>query len=229
MPDSDPETLKRKPRNQSAIAKLPAKRTKVEDRNAPRTSAQAPPTSSWKNLTLADWLTVYAFVDEHPTARQGDVVRHFATLKSGALIFDQSTLSRKLRERPKMEARVNDNPSALSSKRPRVVTSPAVERALVLWVQRMEHNGESVTGPMLREKRRRLEEELGIPEEERLPGDGWIMSFCKTYNIREHHRHGEAGSVNTDSVEAERKRCQKILAQYAPQDRWNFDETSLFP
>ena len=41
-----------------------------------------------KNLTLADWLTVYDFVDEHPKATQGDIVRHFATLKSGALIFD---------------------------------------------------------------------------------------------------------------------------------------------
>jgi hypothetical protein len=178
--------LKRKPRDQSTIAKPPVKRKKTEDRNAPCTSAQAPPVTSRKNLTLADWLTVYAFIDQHSTVRQGDVVRHFTTLQSGALIFDQSTLSHKLRERPKKEARVNDNPSALSSKRPRVVTSPQVERALILWVQQMEHNGESVTGPMLREKRQRIEEELGIPEEERLPGDGWIVSFCKTYNIREH-------------------------------------------
>ena len=117
MPDLDPETLKCKPCNQSAIAKLPAKWTKVEDRNAPQTSAQAPPASSWKNLTLTDWLTVYAFVNEHPTARQGDVVRHFATLKSGTLIFDQSTLSCKLRERPKMEARINDNSSVKQPKR----------------------------------------------------------------------------------------------------------------
>jgi hypothetical protein len=82
-----------------------------------------------------------------------------------------------------MEAHVNDNPSALSSKRPHVVTSPQVEHALILWVEWMEHNGESVTGPMLQEKCRRIEEELGIPEKERLPGDGWIVSFCKTYNI----------------------------------------------
>jgi hypothetical protein len=168
-------------------------------------------------------------MDTHPTASQADVVRHFTTLKSERLIFDQSTLSRKLRERPKLEARVHDNPTALSSKRPRIVTCPKVERALVLWIQHMEAIGETVTGPMLQEKRKRFEEELKVPEVERLTGDGWVASFCKTYRIREHRRHGEAGSVNTSAVEMEHKRCQKILAQYAPRDRWNFDETSLFP
>ncbi|KIJ59005.1 hypothetical protein HYDPIDRAFT_177950 [Hydnomerulius pinastri MD-312] len=75
---------------------------------------------------------------------------------------------------------------------------------------------------MLWEKRRRFEEELQIPEKERLLGEGWLQSFFKTYKIWEHCWHGEAGSVNMDTV-------QKILAQYALRDQWNFDETSLFP
>ncbi|KIK11434.1 hypothetical protein PISMIDRAFT_122719 [Pisolithus microcarpus 441] len=70
---------------------------------------------------------------------------------------------------------------------------------------------------------------MQVPETERLPGEGWVASFCKTYNIREHQRHGEAGSVNLTNVEAEQKQCQKILAQYAPWDHWNFDKTSPFP
>ena len=223
-----PDPLKRKPRNKPAISSRPAKQQKCI-KNSPRTSAQTSEVTSRQNLTLADWLTVYAFVDTHPTTSQAGIVQHFATLKKGKLIFNQSTLSRKLQERPKLEARVNDNPAALSSKRPRVVTCPQVERALVLWIQHMEAIGEVVTGPMLREKRKRFEEELQVPDKERLPGDGWVASFCKTYNIRERRRHGEAGSVNYEDVEVERRRCQKILAQYAPRDRWNFDETSLFP
>ena len=121
-----PKTLKRKPRNHSAVANPPAKREKTEDSNTP-SGTSTPPATSRKNLTLADWLTVYAYVDQHPTAKQGDVVRHFATLESGALIFDQSTLSRKLRERPDMEARVNDDPSALSSKRPLARPKPETQ------------------------------------------------------------------------------------------------------
>jgi len=151
-------------------------------------------------------MDVYSYVDSHPNASQADIVWHFSTLATGALVFDQSTLSRKLRDRPKMEARVNSNPTALSSKRPRIVTRPDVERALYLWFLHMQNaKGEIVTGPMLREKRSRFEDKFQVHEKERLLGEGWLHSFCKTYNIREHRRHGEAGSVDTVAVEAERE------------------------
>ena len=128
-----------------------------------------------------------------------------------------------------MEARIHDNPSALSSKRPRIVTRPDVERALVLWVQHMEHKNEMVTSYMLCEKRGRFEDEFNVPEKERLLGGHWVQSFCKTYKLREHRRHGEAASVDTEAVEMEKARCRRILAKFAPKDRWNFDETSFFP
>lgn len=112
-----------------------------------------------------------------------------------------------------LEQRVHDNPSALSSKRARIVTRPDVEKALVCWFHTMEDKGEHFTGSMLREKRRRFEDLLGVPEEEQL---------------RERRRHGEAGSVNLAAVEAEQHRVAKVLANFAPRDRWNFDKTSLF-
>jgi Tc5 transposase DNA-binding domain len=202
------------------------KRQKIGD--LLRTSAQLPKTSSHSILTLSDWITIYSYIDSHPDSTQADIVQHFSTLPTGALVFNQSTLSRKLRDRPKMEARINDSPTALSSKKPCTVTRPDVERALYLWVQHMENKGEVITGPMLLEKCKRFEEEFGVPEKERLTG-GWLHSFCKTYKIREHRRHGEAGSVDLVAVEAERERCQKILEQFAPRDRFNFDETAFFP
>ena len=115
-----PLELKRKPRAKPTTGTKPAKRIKVAH-DAPRTSAQSPNTSR-QNLTLADWLTVYAYIDAHPSATQSNIVEHFRTLQSGALTFNQSTLSRELRERSEMQARANDNPNALSSKRPRIVT-----------------------------------------------------------------------------------------------------------
>ena len=93
----------------------------------------------------------------------------------------------------------------------------------------METLCETVTGGMLREKRKCLEVELKVPDEEKLLGEGWVASFCKTYKIQEHRCHGESGSVDLEAVEAKWKQCQKILAAYASQDRWNFDETALFP
>lgn len=216
----------RKPRPKPAPYARKPRQKPLKD--APATSAKQQNSSSRENLTLHDWLTVFAYIDEHPTVSQVDVVEHFATQHTGALVFTQSTLSRKLKTRTNLEQRVHDNPSALSSKRARIVTRPDVEKALVCWFHAMEDKGEHFTGSMLREKRRRFEDLLGVPEEERLTGDGWVASFTKTYNLRERRRHGEAGSVNLAAVEAEQHRVAKVLANFAPRDRWNFDETSLF-
>ena len=79
----------------------------------------------------------------------------------------------------------------------------------------MEDKAEHVSGPMLREKRKRFEDLLGVPEEERLTGDGWVASFTKTYHLRERQRHGEAASVDLAAVEAERKHMTKVLEKFA--------------
>ncbi|KIJ27263.1 hypothetical protein M422DRAFT_191236, partial [Sphaerobolus stellatus SS14] len=53
--------------------------------------------------------------------------------------------------------------------------------------------------------------------------------FCKAYNLKEHRRHGEAGSVDlVAAVEVERKCVAEILSQFDLKDMFNFDETSLF-
>ncbi|KAH8995897.1 hypothetical protein EDB86DRAFT_2765722, partial [Lactarius hatsudake] len=100
------------------------------------------------------------------------VVEHFKTRREGALVFTQSTLSRKLEQHAELEACKEANPNALSSKRPRVVTRPDIERALVLWITHMQENKETVTGPMLWVKRKRFEEMLNVPENEWLSGKG---------------------------------------------------------
>jgi hypothetical protein len=33
------------------------------------------------NLTLQDWLTVFAFIDDHPSLNQGEVVVHFSSAR----------------------------------------------------------------------------------------------------------------------------------------------------
>ncbi|KIK10908.1 hypothetical protein PISMIDRAFT_123701 [Pisolithus microcarpus 441] len=116
-----PEILKRKPHNPLKMTPL-AKQHNTGVNDAPWTSAQLPATSSHQNLTLSDWMTVYSYVDSHPNASQVDIVQHFSSLATGALLFNQSTLSWKLHDHLKMEACIDTNPLALSSKRPWVVT-----------------------------------------------------------------------------------------------------------
>jgi hypothetical protein len=70
-----------------------------------------------ENLTLGDWLTVFAFIDNHPSHSQGEVVRHFSQKKDGALVFKQSTLSRKIKMQAELEEHAKSTPTAISSKR----------------------------------------------------------------------------------------------------------------
>ena len=229
MSNPTPNLLKRKAVDKSVTQ--PAKKIKrvPKPKDTPATSAVPPAKQSRQNLTLSDWMTVFAYIDSHRDMKQAAVVKYFRTRPSGHLIFDQSTLSRKLRERSELEAHVHSHPNALSGRRPRAVVRPDVERALVKWFHHMEKKGESVTGPMLKEKRQRFEEAFDVPDDERLSGESWVQRFCTAYKIREHRRHGEAGSVDLDAVEAERARCQQLLARYAPCDRYNIDETAFYP
>src|SRR5215510_3367577 len=89
----------------------------VISKNPQKTSAKSLHPKKHENLTLHDWTTVFAFVDEHPDLSQDDIVRHFASKKDGALIFTQSTLSRNLKpeKRKELESRITSYLHALSS------------------------------------------------------------------------------------------------------------------
>lgn len=71
------------------------------------------------------------------------------------------------------------NPAALSARRQRIVVSPKVERALVLWVEDMLANGRVVNGLLLTGKRKTLEEKFNIPPEKRLTDRGWLQRFYR--------------------------------------------------
>jgi hypothetical protein len=53
--------------------------------------------------------------------------------------------------------------------------------------------------------------------------------FTFRYKLKEIRRHGEAGSVDAMAVEKERIRLRELFASFPPKDRWNVDETALFP
>ncbi|KIJ54615.1 hypothetical protein M422DRAFT_152605, partial [Sphaerobolus stellatus SS14] len=184
-----------------------------------------------KNLTLHDWLTVFKWIDEHPDVNQSKVVEHFATLWEGALIFTQPTLSQKLQRHEELQMTcLSSNLNALSSKRPCQVTHPEVDKSLYLWVLHLESKGETVNGAMLIAKRADFEAKLGVPEEERLSGEGWICSFCQAYRIKECIPYQDVtASVDLAAVHTERIHLQTLLKNYNEQDIFNFDETSFFP
>ena len=53
-------------------------------------------------------------------------------------------------------------------------------------------------------------------------------SYLSRYQLKEIRRHGEAGSVDSGTVDEERARISEILDRFQPQDCWNVDESGLF-
>ncbi|KAG8214512.1 hypothetical protein J3R82DRAFT_9569 [Butyriboletus roseoflavus] len=58
-----------------------------------KTSAIPPAKYACNNPTLHDWLDIVTYYDSNQPISQADIVKHFATRKEGALIFNQSSLS----------------------------------------------------------------------------------------------------------------------------------------
>ena len=81
-PRPKPLPYNRKPRKQA-------------EKDAPVTAAKIKSKATRENLSLHDWLTVFAYIDKHPSISQGDIVGHFASKTNGSLHFTQSTLSRR--------------------------------------------------------------------------------------------------------------------------------------
>ena len=72
---------------------------------------------------------------------------------------------------------------------------------------------------MLKAKWSKFEEQFDVPELECLSGDGWILPFCKACGLKEHHRHGEAGSVDLQAVKEECKWLGMTVAIYPPKNQ----------
>ncbi|EIM86983.1 DDE-domain-containing protein [Stereum hirsutum FP-91666 SS1] len=81
---------------------------------------------------------------------------------------------------------------------------------------------------MLWIKRGQFEEDLHVPENQRLPAGGWVQSFCRAYNLKEHRHHGEAVSVDLKAVEIEHAHLSVKLRDFQQKDIFNWDETSFF-
>ena len=126
------------------------------------------------------------YYDDHQPISQKELVHYFANRAEGALIFNQLTLSRHLSKkgRDADQHKVAYYPTAISSKRIWLVERPDVERCLVSWVKHMEEERkETVIGAMLMAKHEKFENDLKVPENERMISDGWISKFYKAWII----------------------------------------------
>ncbi|KAG6618356.1 uncharacterized protein IUM83_01249 [Phytophthora cinnamomi] len=130
-------------------------------------------------------------------------------------------------------ARLRNLPSSyfshvdLSATKRRRVKFPKFERELREFFFQNEAKT-AMADDVLLLKAHELAERLGIDSTQLRFSNGWLQSFKKRNGIRSHVLHGEGGAVEDDAVRDARLELQELVAQFAPDDAFNFDETALF-
>jgi len=106
---------------------------------------------------------------------------------------------------------------------------PDLENILLTWQLRIEQQGGVTSGDLLREKARQIWQQL--PQYSNLPcpdfSSGCLHRFKNRHKIKQHTRHGEAGSV-PEVAEEQMKALRTLAGEFAEQDVYNMDETGLF-
>lgn len=81
-----------------------------------------------------------------------------------------------------------------------------------LWVLKALNDGIHLTGEVLRQKWYQFADLVEIPKDERLNlSDGWLTRFKTCHNLQNFKCHGEAGSINPEVLEMERKQIQQLI------------------
>jgi hypothetical protein len=120
-------------------------------------------------------------------------------------------------------------PAQLALKKQRLQDYPDLERALHQWI--VCHQGKlTINADVVRAKAHffwhRLPQYHGINEPPW--SNGWLQGFKQRYRVKEFIHHGEAASVDEASMAVQLAQIQARVAQYAPADQYNCDETGLY-
>ncbi|UYV82150.1 hypothetical protein LAZ67_21001138 [Cordylochernes scorpioides] len=112
-------------------------------------------------------------------------------------------------------------------KRDRDREFPEIEEALFRWIRQANAMKLAINGNILKEKAILLALKMGQHNFE--ASNGWLEKFKARRNIAFKRLHGEAGSVDANSVATWKGGIiPSLLAKYSPQDIFNADETGLF-
>ncbi|UYV77117.1 hypothetical protein LAZ67_14003350 [Cordylochernes scorpioides] len=104
---------------------------------------------------------------------------------------------------------------------------PEIEEALFRWIRQANAMKLAINGNILKDKAILLALKMGQDNFE--ASNGWLEKFKARRNIAFKRLHGEAGSVDANSVATWKGGIiPSLLAKYSPQDIFNADETGLF-
>lgn len=171
-----------------------------------------------QRVEVLDW-------HERNGCNQSKTARHFAAIYP-ELNIKQPLVSEWVRDKTKIR---EHHRAGHTGSRKNTAEHPQVDEALQAWVQQAIIAGLTITGDVIRAKWYEFAKLFKISEEDWLAlSEGWLTRFKTRNGLRHIRKHGEAGSVRSDTVAAERQRLREITNLYHPRDIWNMDETGLF-
>ncbi len=102
-------------------------------------------------------------------------------------------------------AYLDDDTSGRGRKRRTPAAWLGLETALYSWQRRMERKMLAITGDVLRATAAKLWSQLPQFRDISMPkwSSGWLCNFKRRCGIKQHTKHGEAASVNTEEVKSQ--------------------------
>ena len=179
------------------------------------------------NASIKQWLEVLDW--QRPNgSKQARTLEYFRK-KYPSVRMSQPALSVWVKNESEMRKRYEADVSQHELRRSRTSKHDDINEALAVWVQQAVRDEVVISGAVLRKKWADFARLKQLPEVEWLKlSDGWVAAFKDRLNLRQHVLHGEASSASMELVIAERDRLKKELADWAPENIYNEDETGLY-
>lgn len=109
--------------------------------------------------------------------------------------------------------------------RNRPAKNPELELALEMWLSRQEESHIPVSWQLFMMQAKFFANAFNISDFK--ASNGWQDHFRRRSGFHMHRYHGQAGSTDSQLIEEGRSRLKEKIAEYAPQDVYNMDETAL--
>ena len=115
----------------------------------------------------------------------------------------------------------------------RLAKDEQLDQALYLWFVQQRSVGMPISGPILREKAKQLNEQLHAEEATTPPfsaSSGWLWRFCNRHGIRGLSLQREKLSADTEVPESFKKQLQDTMERegLTLEQVYNCDETGLY-
>jgi len=165
--------------------------------------------------------------------KQGKTAEHW-NKQYPNLCLKQPTISAWLRNEARYQQQYEEELVkgwAGTSKRIKQTENPEVDEMLELWIAKAMSDGVQLNGEIIKQKWTCFADIVGVSEDEQVSmSGGWLDSVKKCCGLKGFKRHGEAGSANSEDVEHEHERIQKLIQHhgYRLKDIFNMDDTGLF-